>query len=686
MSKPLLKSEWEVMQEQLKSEKAVLKALEEHYKEALNTLNDRIAAMMGRGDANLPHVIRRIEYQKMVRAQVQAALDTLHGKEYETVSAYLQDTYTDAFVGTMYTLYHQDVPVIVPIDQNAVIKAVTIDSKVKDGVYTALGVDMTHLKKTIANEITRGIASGLLYDDITRNISNAAMIPMRRARTITRTEAGRVQEQASFDAAEKAKEAGADVVKQWSAVRDGKTRDSHRALDGQVRELNEPFSIGTHKAMHPHGFGLAEEDINCRCTMLTRARSALDEDDLKLMQERAEAAGLLVNDKNKKAFAEAKAKNFAEFKEKYLKAAENAHPIDFVPAKTKEEAEIFAKQSGVKYVEYGKLPLDTINEINKAVSTLPDDVRPVFVGDSNTLEQYFGGKLPRSSKNYYGVTINTFDGIHLGYGKGVDFDTDGYMVGISSSYKTVDKITLAKKRSQELYLKKHGRKYFFNETGKSTPYHEMGHVYEKVKGLPNGFENDAKRWAKESGCDMLNKASEAWAEAWGAYYTDNKDLPDYIAQYIEGASKLSKNLANSVKGLPIFDDDAIMKEEIETFTNKLLGGKIGTAISKQKQSRHIKGSKEFAAYAEKLAKRGDYPSYIKPEIGMEELADMVESKLGTGIVEVKKDKSFQEFFDCDEFVGYYYDKVEGMYKPTKRVQVKYAVGGGNIHIIPVKGR
>lgn len=327
MSNGLTKAEKEVLRERLKSEKAVLKALEEHYKEALNALNDRIAAMMGRGDANLPHVIRRIEYQKMVRAQVQAALDTLHGKEYETVSAYLQDTYTDAFVGTMYTLYHQDVPVIVPIDQNAVIKAVTIDSKVKDGVYTALGVDMTHLKKTIANEITRGIASGLLYDDITRNISNAAMIPMRRARTITRTEAGRVQEQASFDAAEKAKEAGADVVKQWSAVRDGKTRDSHRALDGQVRELNEPFSIGTHKAMHPHGFGLAEEDINCRCTMLTRARSALDEDDLKLMQERAEAAGLLVNDKNKKAFAEAKSKNFAEFKEKYLKAAESVEKI-----------------------------------------------------------------------------------------------------------------------------------------------------------------------------------------------------------------------------------------------------------------------------------------------------------------------------------------------------------------------
>ena len=320
MSKPVLKSEWEVMQEQLKTEKGVLKVLEKHYSEALKAVDTRIAEMMGRNDADLPHVIRRIEYQKMVKSQVQAALDSLHAKEYETISTYLQDTYTDAFVGTMYTLHHQDMPVIVPIDQNAVVKAVTIDSKVKGDLYTALGVDVTKLKKTIASEITRGIASGLLYDDITRNIANTSSIPLKRAKTITRTEAGRVQEQATFDAANKALAAGADVVKQWSAIRDGKTRDTHRTLDGQVREVNEPFTVDGHKAMHPHGFGIAAEDVNCRCTMLTRARAALDADELKLLQERAAAHELLVKDK--KGFEDAKAKDFADFKKKYLKAAQ----------------------------------------------------------------------------------------------------------------------------------------------------------------------------------------------------------------------------------------------------------------------------------------------------------------------------------------------------------------------------
>ena len=134
--------------------------------------------------------------------------------------------------------------------------------------------------------------------------------PLSRARTIVRTEAGRVQEQANFDAANKAKAAGADVVKQWSAVLDGKTRDTHRELDHQIREMDKPFETHGKKAMYPHDFGDPAEDCNCRCTMLTRARAALDKDELAVMQKRAEFFGLDKTD------------SFEDFKKKYLKAAE----------------------------------------------------------------------------------------------------------------------------------------------------------------------------------------------------------------------------------------------------------------------------------------------------------------------------------------------------------------------------
>ena len=306
----LTKAEWEILRERLKSEKGVLKELEKQYQAALGEIETRIAILLGRGDADLPHVIRRIEYQRMIRAQVKAALDKLQANEYETITAYLEDCYTDGVVGTAYSLHGQGMPLIIPINQAAAVKAVTIDSKLKAPLYESLGVDVTKLKKTIAEEITRGIASGTSYQEISTAIHFVTGAPLSRAMTITRTEAGRVTEQAAFDAVNQAKAAGADVVKQWSAILDGKTRDTHRQLDHQVRELNEPFAIGGKKAMHPHGFGDPAEDCNCRCTMLTRARSAMDEDELKSMQERAEFFGL------------DKAKDFADFKKKYLKAVQ----------------------------------------------------------------------------------------------------------------------------------------------------------------------------------------------------------------------------------------------------------------------------------------------------------------------------------------------------------------------------
>lgn len=310
MSNGLTKAEKEVLRERLKSEKAVLKALEKQYETALEEIDDKIASLLGRGDADLPHVIHQVQYQRLIKAQVKAALDRLHAGEYETIDKYLRDSYTDGFVGTMYNLHRQGVPVIVPIEQEAAIKAVTIDSKLKEPLYESLGVDVTKLKKTISAEITRGIAAGYSYGEMAQGIALMTKAPLFRARTIVRTEAGRVQEQANFDAANKAKAAGADVVKQWSAVLDGKTRDTHRELDHQIREMDKPFEIGGKKAMYPHDFGDPAEDCNCRCTLLTRARAALDKDELAVMQKRAEFFGLDKTD------------SFAEFKEKYLKAAE----------------------------------------------------------------------------------------------------------------------------------------------------------------------------------------------------------------------------------------------------------------------------------------------------------------------------------------------------------------------------
>lgn len=612
------------------------------------------------------------QYQEALKKQVSDILDTMHEKEFKTVSDYLDNCYEDGFVSAMYSLQQQDIPLMFPLDQTAMVRAVQLDSKISEGLYTRLGEDVSLLKRKITAQVSRGISTGMSFQQTAQQLAAYTKIGYNNAVRIARTEGHRIQVQSGMDACYKAKEKGADVVKQWDSTLDGRTRPEHRKCDGEIKELDESFSNGLMFPGDPDGG--AREVVNCRCALLQRARWGLDDDELEELKKRAEYFGLDKTD------------SFEDFKNKYLEAAGQIQKQAFIQAKTIKQAEEYAKKLGVKYVDYSKLDLETANEFNKAILTLPDDVRPVFCGDSASLEKHWGAKLKRSSKNYYGVAIDTFDGIHLGMNK-YDFDTNGYMVGISSHHNTAAKITKAKRRSQKLYQEKFdGQKWFFNENGEATLYHEMGHVYANTKGIPEGFARDAERWAKESGCAMLEKTTEAWAEAWGAFYTNNPDLPDYISKYIEEVSKHSTGSKLSLNKLTVFDDDGIMKAKIEDFTRKLSNGEIKTLISPQKQLRHVVGSKGYDDYAERLSKVGDKPAYIREDLDLTTLKQLVDDKLGTGTIEVRNDGSVQEFFDCDEIVGYYYDKATGKYVPTKRVQVKYSIGKGNIHIIPVKGK
>lgn len=308
----------------LDSEEAAIKELEKQYEKALNDINKKVKAF----DADIKQLQEAInadglddaakevlksqqqakiyqkQYQEALKGQISGVLDNLHGQQYSTIEAYLKDSYTGGYVGAMYDIAKQGVPLIMPIDQAAVVKAVLTDSKVSKGLYNALGVNLSKLKKSIASEVSRGIASGLSYAEIARNISNVSKAPLSRAKVISRTEGHRIQQTATRDAQQAAKAKGADVVKQWDAALDSRTRDSHRHVDGEIRELDEKFSNGLMFPGDPNGG--AAEVVNCRCTSDTRAKWALDEEELQILKERAAYFGL------------DKTKNFEEFQKKYL--------------------------------------------------------------------------------------------------------------------------------------------------------------------------------------------------------------------------------------------------------------------------------------------------------------------------------------------------------------------------------
>lgn len=307
----------EILQSELNNEKKTIKELEQVYTQAIKDCEKKIRELSMRSDMeNLQSIVYQKQYQQAIKGQLEGVLEQLHSNEFATVSEYLNKCYTYGFVGNMYDLAGQGIPLIIPINQNQVAKAIQIDSKLSKTLYESLGEDVKKLKTAVRAQVSRGIANGSSWNEIAktlaeRNMKNSPFgTAINNSIRIARTEGHRVQTAAKMDAMTEAKKKGADVVKQWDASLDGRTRDTHRKLDGQIRELDEPFEVDGMKADAPGYFGDPAEDCNCRCAVLQRAKWALDESELETLQQRAEYFGL------------DKTEDFEDFKDKYLQASQ----------------------------------------------------------------------------------------------------------------------------------------------------------------------------------------------------------------------------------------------------------------------------------------------------------------------------------------------------------------------------
>lgn len=330
------KFEKEILQTFLENEEDVIKQLEAIYSQAIKDIDEKINTFMARPDIDKQYVIYQVQYQQALRKQISSILDNLQANEFETISEYLVQCYEEGFISSLYSLQQQGVPLCFPIDQKAVVQAVQLDSKISKGLYSAVGEDVAALKKNIAAEVSRGISNGSSYSQIARQIRGHMVGAytaktggaLYRATVIARTEGHRIQVQSAVEASYKAKERGADVVKEWNAILDARTRDSHAKVDGEIRELDEKFSNGL---MWPGDKnGPPAETINCRCAYDQRARWALDEGETKMLGDvstmddktkeriaRKLKVPISELDQYSKCIVPIKAKDYADFKRQY---------------------------------------------------------------------------------------------------------------------------------------------------------------------------------------------------------------------------------------------------------------------------------------------------------------------------------------------------------------------------------
>ncbi len=131
------------------------------------------------------------------------------------------------------------------------------------------------LSKDAVKKINREIISGIMgqktpfevMKTIGRNLNDPSVFSSisARAETITRTEMGRIFEASTQMRLEEAKDIlGGKVKKQWISSGKPTGRPAHQIINGQIREVDEPFDVAGEQLMYPGDpAGSAWNTINC---------------------------------------------------------------------------------------------------------------------------------------------------------------------------------------------------------------------------------------------------------------------------------------------------------------------------------------------------------------------------------------------------------------------------------------
>lgn len=215
-------------------------------------------------------------------------------------------------------------------------------------------------------------------------------------------------------------------------------------VDGEIKELDEPFSNGL---MKPGDSGApVEEVVNCRCSLLQRAKWALDEAELETLKERADYYGL------------DKTENFDKFKSKCLNAAQQeTDDAQKNNESTGQEKALTDKELSKKIganVDLSKMDEQLAKEYRAAIADFYDQYPELkgFVDDIDTKVTTFGATGQADiAWEYKGINAN-----------------------ISTS------VSFSATRNYEEYLKDvaanfENKSKFENDGVEANAYHELSH-------------------------------------------------------------------------------------------------------------------------------------------------------------------------------------------------------------------
>lgn len=448
-----------------------------------------------------------------------------------------------------------------------VYNAWSVQKIIKDNPKLLPNVDIPLDRKWNNDKINTAITHSIIHGDsipkVAKRLREVTNMDKNSAIRNARTSMTGAENLGRNESIKFMKKNGVPVQLMWSATHDSRTRDTHLLLDRTFQNEKGYFGEGIlSKLMKFPGDpeGLPQEIYNCRCRasiylegidhskdaeLYDKFMTENYPDDYKQLKEWEEKTGRAEERRQtleyQKVLKEIHKTGYYDSNS----FAKNVEPKNaqssFIPAQTVEEAQQRAREAGAIYSKFDGWNIDRANNALEAIERLPEDCRPKAVLNGRDTAIITDRSLGRKASSWYGVTYDyrpfTLRSMYLGFDKN-DYD-GGQVVGLNvQNYKTLEKLTSQKIKTNNDYFAKNGRYWFFNTRGEATAHHEMGHCLFNVRiagndNIRSKWERVSQMWYNESNCDLIKKPEEAFAEAWAAVSIgDEERLPSYIIDFV----------------------------------------------------------------------------------------------------------------------------------------------------------
>lgn len=201
--------------------------------------------------------------------EINAILSSTYGTVEDTIKNHSTAEAEQGFYGVWYSLEQsENILLQMPLINHEYVKNLVNAPVAGKRLSKRLYQQRNELAKNVTNHLINGLFAGDSYAKIAKWVSDETEATYKQALRIAITEGGRTSSVTQQQSSERAKSLGVDMKKRWLSTLDGKTRRDHRELDGQTVEIEEDFHINGHKAKQPRMFGIAKEDVHCRCTSI----------------------------------------------------------------------------------------------------------------------------------------------------------------------------------------------------------------------------------------------------------------------------------------------------------------------------------------------------------------------------------------------------------------------------------